>query len=164
MERLDQVYGECDNPMKTLSKRQYGICKDKERGGGESFFGLEEGFDEIFYGKKGQVIYSNQINQELWVASINITDNYSLKIADNNGGIIETDWIYDPVDTKKRCLIKIKILSADLVSNGVSTKFVCQNQNQDNIWITDSKDYTEEEKQLTLKILQTASSINQSKG
>lgn len=164
MDRLDQVYGECDNPMKTLTKRQYKICKDKERSGGESFFNLEDGFDEIFYGKNSQVIYSNKINQDLWVAALNVTDNYSLKIADNNGGIIETDWIYDSIDPKKRCLIKIKILSADLVSNGVSTKFICQNQNLDNIWVSDSEDYTEEEKRLTLKILQTASSINQSAG
>jgi len=164
MDRLDQVYGECDNPMKTLTKRQYKICKDKERAGGESLFNLEEGFDEIFYGKNSQVIYSNKINQDLWVAAINVTDNYSLKIADNNGGIIETDWIYDSVDPKKRCLIKIKILSADLVSNGVSTKFICQDQSLDNIWISDSEDYVEEEKKLTLKILQLASSIKQSAG
>lgn len=164
LERLDQVYGECDNPMRTISKINYRICKDKERAGGESLFNLEEDFDELFNGKKRQVIYSNKINQDLWIAAINVTDNYALKIADNNGGIIETDWIYDSIDPKKRCLIKIKILSAELVSNGVSTKFICQDQSLDNIWITDSEDYVEEEKKLTLKVLQLASSINQSAG
>lgn len=162
MKELDRVYGECDNPLKTLSKMQYEICKASERAGGETLFNLEEGFDQLFNEKNNQIVYSSKINQDLWSASISVTDNFPLKIADNNGGIIETDWIYDSADAQKRCLIKIKIVSPDLVSNGVSTNFICQNQNQDDIWITDSKDYSEEEKKLILKILQIASSINQS--
>lgn len=162
MKRLDQVYGECDNPLKSLSKMQYEICKAKERAGGKTLFNLEEGFDQLFNADKNQIVYSSKINQELWGASISVTDNYPLKIADSNGGIIETDWIYDSADTQKRCLIKIKIISSDLVSNGVTTNFICQNQNQENIWIADSNDYSEEEKKLILKILQIASSINQS--
>ena len=35
--RLDKVHGVCDNPARILTKRQYEICKMKERGsaGGE---------------------------------------------------------------------------------------------------------------------------------
>ena len=35
--RLDEVHGVCDNPARILTKRQYEICKMKERGsaGGE---------------------------------------------------------------------------------------------------------------------------------
>ena len=34
---LDEVYGECDNPLRPLSKRLYKECIAAERAGGESF-------------------------------------------------------------------------------------------------------------------------------
>ena len=34
------------------------------------------------------------VNKPLWDSAIKITKEYPLKIADNQGGYIETDWIY----------------------------------------------------------------------
>ena len=66
------------------------------------------------------------------------------------GRYIETDWIFDDKDTNNRCLIKIQIVSQELVSNGVETNF-CVKKRIMNEWINDNQDYIEEEKQLTFK-------------
>ena len=63
--------------------------------------------------------------------------------------------IFDGKDTNNRCLIKIQIVSLELVSNGVETNIVCQTLS-DNEWINDNQDYINEEKQLTLAILTEA--------
>ena len=55
----------------------------------------------------------------------------------------------------KRCLIKIIVTSKELVSNGVSVFFNCQNKIGDQ-WENDGAEYIEESKQLTLSILQNA--------
>ena len=46
----------------------------------------------------------------------------------------------------------------ELISTGVMTKFICEKKENEN-WILDNKSYLAEEKQLTLKILSTASSL-----
>ena len=110
--KLDKTYGYCDNPHRQFNDREYKICKDKERAQGKGSeiedFNLTELFD-----RKGSVIYQNTVNSELWSASLDITSSYSLKIADNQGGYIETDWIYNKDTPNKRCLIKIRINSSE---------------------------------------------------
>lgn len=158
--KLDKIYGECDNPNKNLTTIQYNLCKDKERAGGESFFDLGgKDLRDLVSGDSGATVYQYSVNPYLWGAAIELTNSYSLKIADNQGGLIQTDWIYDETDPSKRCLIKIQILSQDLISTGVSTKFLCENRIND-IWVSDKKDYSNDEKQLVLKILNLASEKN----
>ena len=71
------------------------------------------------------------------------------------GGFIETDWIMDSNNSSQRCLIKIQISSKDLITTGVDTNFICENKSN-NTWFSDEIEYLEEEKQITLKILEIA--------
>ena len=158
MDKLDELYGECRNPTKKLNKQQYKACLAKERANGESFFNLEGDLNDLIRGKKETIVYQNSINPYLWKASLEVTKKYPLKIADNQGGYIETNWINDD---KQRCLIKIRILSSELISTGVTTNFICENIS-DNKWINDGKNYINEEKQLTLSILKTAANLKSS--
>ena len=141
-----------------LSDVQYKACKAKERAEGESLFDLEGDLNDLIGGRDNKIVYMNSVNPYLWRASLDLTSSYALKIADNQGGFIETDWIVDSINQNQRCLIKIKILSDELISTGVSTKFICQKKENDN-WVSDGKNYLSEEKQLTLKILKTASTL-----
>ena len=155
IERLDEVYG-CDNPHKSMSQRKYKECIAKQRAGGESLFNLTEDFDKLLGNNNDtNIIYQNSVNSYLWNASLKVTKSYPLKIADNQGGYIETDWIYDPAFVDQRCLIKIQVLSKDLITTGIDTKFLCENK-LDSIWVPDNKIYSEEEKQIALKILEIA--------
>jgi hypothetical protein len=156
--KLDEVYGECDNPVRSLSERKYKECLAYQKGGGESLFDLENSFSNAF-GGGNNVVYQYSVNPYLWQAALETTNVYSLKIADNNGGLVETDWIYDS-SSVDRCLIKIRILSQELVSNGVTTNFICETKINDN-WIRKDQSYKEEENQITLKILSTASKLSQ---
>jgi len=150
LEELDKIYG-CDNPHRQYNDVQYQICKDKERAGQKQEpFNLN---DLLNRSKEDQVaIYKSAVNQNLWMGSLGILKDYSLKIADSDGGYIETDWIYE---NQNRCLIKIQITSAELISTGVDTKILCQKNNND-LWVNDNINYINEEKKLTLKILESA--------
>lgn len=157
--KLDKIYGKCDNPNRTLTTKQYKICKDKEAAGGASFFGLDGDLNDLLNKKSGPVVYQYSVNPDLWAAAIDITKKYPLKIADNQGGYIETDWIYEQSNADQRCLIKVQVTSQELTSTGISTNFVCENKNNEN-WYNDNKEYVEEEKQLTLKILSVAQDLS----
>ena len=162
MAELDSVYGVCDNPARNYNKgsKKYELCKDKERAEGESLFGFDGSLSDIISGNKGDnVIYQNDVNPYLWSAALEVTQRYPLKIADNQGGFIETDWIYETNSPSQRCLIKIQILSRELITTGVSTNFLCETK-QDVVWVSDIKDYIEEEKQITLKILEIAGNMS----
>jgi hypothetical protein len=78
-----------------------------------------------------------------------------LKIADNTGGFIQTEWISNSTITNERCMIKVQVVSPDLISTGVKTNFICEKL-IGNTWQSDETDYLQEEKQLTLKILESA--------
>lgn len=161
---MDKVYG-CDNPHRQLTDIEYNICIDKQRATGEpiEFDKLSTNFRDLlnFEGRGGGGGgYAITVNKPLWDSALKITKQYPLKIADNQGGYIETDWIYSIENLNQRCAIKISILSTELVSNAVETNFLCQKE-VDEIWIADGNDYTNEEKQLTLKILNEASKISQ---
>ncbi len=164
LKRLDEIHGYCDNPSRTDVKKKgiaYNICKDHERALGpdgdmSEKFSLGESFDNLLdRDSGGKMVLAQTINKELWNGSLKVLSNYSIKNADSNGGYIETDWIFDGKDTNNRCLIKIQIVSLELVSNGVETNIVCQTFS-DNEWINENQDYINEEKQLTLAILTEA--------
>ena len=92
-----------------------------------------------------------------WLFSV--VENYSLKTVDSQGGFISTEWILNPNLENKRCLIKINVLSQELISTGVKTKIICENQ-VDGQWYNDNAQYINEEKNLTLKILELANELS----
>ena len=164
LKRLDKIHGYCDNPRRTdLAKKgiAYNICKDHERALGpdgdmSEKFTLGESFDNLLNKRNGEsLVLAQTINKELWNGSLKVLSNYSIKNADSSGGFIETDWIFEEQDTNNRCLIKVQIVSLELISNGVETNIVCQRLTNEK-WINDNKDYIDEEKQLTLAILTEA--------
>ena len=164
LKRLDEIHGYCDNPSRTdLAKKgiAYNICKDHERALGpdgdmSEKFTLGESFDNLLNKRNGEsLVLAQTINKELWNGSLKVLSNYSIKNADSSGGFIETDWIFEEQDTNNRCLIKVQIVSLELISNGVETNIVCQRLTNEK-WINDNKDYIDEEKQLTLAILTEA--------
>ena len=162
IKKYDQVYG-CDNPHRELTDMEYKICIDKQRAAGSKPIDIEKlgtNLKDLIGANQG-IVYQNTVNKQLWDAAIKTTQKYPLKLADNQGGFIETDWIYDANEINQRCAIKIQILSTELVSNGVQSFFNCQNQIGD-VWINDSKDYQNEEKLLTLKILEEAQNLKNS--
>ena len=161
--RLDEVHGVCDNPARILTKRQYEICKMKERGnaGGElDIDDLETSLGELLSDQLGLgttiVGGSSFANRYLWQASLDVLSPFPIKIADNGGGYIETDWIIDyNQSSDKRCQIKVMVRSSELVSNGLKSALNCQNFNGEN-WNADKQEYPNEEKNITLKILEVA--------
>lgn len=160
--KLDKLYGYCDNPQRNIKKRsmEYTNCKRKEAAAGAD--GIIDDtatipFADLFNKDKnngGAALLTN-INQDLWKGSLQTLDQYPLKIADSVGGYIETDWIYDQNNPNERCSIKVQILSASLISTGVDVKLICSTKKNDQ-WILKDQDYTEEQKQLHLKILEQA--------
>ena len=154
-----KLYGECDIPSENLkaNKIKYKQCKAKERAGGESLFDLDGDLNDLIKGDSKKV-YQYSVNPYLWSASLEVTSPYPIKIADNQGGFIETDWITQSDNNSQRCLIKIRVLSTELITTGVNTKFLCENKNND-IWVSDDKEYFQEEKQITLKILDIAGKL-----
>ena len=153
---MDELYG-CKKPGENLSKEKYRACLAKERAGGESLFDLEGDLNDLIRGKDN-VVYQYAVNPYLWRAAIEVTNTYPLKIADNQGGYIQTEWINNVEDSAIRCLIKIQILSKDLITTGVSSNFLCENKANET-WSSDNIDYIEEEKQITLKILEVAGKL-----
>jgi len=168
LEKFDKIYGYCDNPHRGLTKSsmEYKVCKRKEMAAGadgviddDAKIPLEDFFNKNKQ-DSGSIVMAN-INKDLWVGSLETLNDYSLKIADSMGGYIETDWIYSPNIQDERCSIKIKILSRDLISNGVDVNFVCSKLINDN-WVLMKNDFIEEEKKLHLKILENAQLSNSS--
>jgi len=157
MEKLDKIYGECDNPQRKLKDIDYKICKDKEMA---KVDGEPINLSDIFNrGGGGSTIVQPTVNPTLWRAALKTINQYSIKISDNSGGYIETEWLYKPEEPNKRCLIKIQIVSEELVSTGVASKIVCE-QKQNDQWYNDGKEYAEESKQIVLSILQNTQSLN----
>lgn len=159
MEKLDKVYGYCDNPQRNIQKRsqEYKICKDKEAAAGAD--GLADGdfklpfADGIFQNQKTKIEYVNSVNQYLWNGAIDVLSAYPLKNVDSSGGYIETEWITESKDLRnQRCLVKVQITSLELVSNGLKTTILCQNKENED-WINSDESYDAEEKQIILAIL-----------
>ena len=163
MEKMDRIYGYCDNPHRDFNDMNYDICKAKERSRVSSDknkdmepFNLTEFIDKVRGGDVDTSGYvKSSVNPFLWQGSIDVTSEYDLKIADATGGYIQTEWILDKKTLEKRCMIKIQVISPDYISTGVRSKFLCENKNQE-IWQADGEEYFEEEKMLTLKILEAS--------
>jgi hypothetical protein len=162
--KLDEVHGVCDNPARILTKRQYEICKMKQRGsaGGESLDidDIETSLGELLSDQLGLgttiVGGSSFANRYLWQASLDVLSPFPIKIADNGGGYVETDWIIDyNQSSDKRCQIKVMVRSSELVSNGLKSALNCQDFDGEN-WNADKQKYPNEEKNITLKILEVA--------
>jgi len=58
-------------------------------------------------------------------------------------------------------MIKIQIVSAEYISTGVKSNFICENKIQE-IWSSDGKTYLDEQKMLTLKILEASQQYSSS--
>lgn len=158
---MDKVYGKCDNPHREFTKQERKICRAEERSSGEV---PKLNLDKLF-NKDGSTAtttsISTTVNTHLWNGSLKTLKKYSLKTADSIGGYIETDWIADSSNPNNRCSIKVLITSKDLISNGVSVYFNCQNKKNE-IWVNDDNEYINESKQLVLSILENASQSYQS--
>ena len=167
LKKLDKLYGYCDNPHRGIFGRQYEICKAKEDAAGPDGTVEEpKSIGEIFNSISGRssnnnqnVVYVNSINKELWLGAMDVLSSYAIKIAESDIGYIETDWIYNKDEPNKRCLIKVQINSNELISTGVTSKFVCQSQVASD-WFLEDEKYDEESKKLTLKILAAAEAFN----
>ena len=109
---------------------------------------------------KNSAVYQYSVNPYLWRAALEVTNTYPLKIADNQGGYIQTEWINSAEDNSIRCLIKVQILSKELITTGVASNFLCENKVNET-WSSDNVDYIEEEKQITLKILEVAGKLEE---
>ena len=164
LKKLDEVYGPCDNPHRQLTKNQKQVCKDKQRAAGPdgevgepiSLTGLLSGMD----GNNNKIVYQSQVNKELWDASIIVFKSYPIKLLDFDGGVLETDWIVENNNPNKRCLIRAHITSVELLSNGVNVKIICENKSNDD-WFFSNENFVNQEKKLTLKILEEATKLSQ---
>ena len=158
LKKLDKIYGYCDNPHREISGTRYDVCKAKEMAAGpDGEVGDSKSIGEIFGGltsgsKNNQVTYIKSVNDDLWQGTMDVLSPYSIKLIDSEIGYVETDWIYEKNEPNRRCLIKVQIKSAELVSNGVSTTISCQVKENDN-WFNDSEQFIDQEKKLTLTIL-----------
>ena len=59
LERLDKIYGKCDNPYRTYREVEYKICKDQERAAGpDGEIGEPLDINELIsgFGKKSENI------------------------------------------------------------------------------------------------------------
>ena len=163
--KLDEIHGECDNPANSAiykkGSKRWENCKARERAQGEEFFDIRGEINDLIGGKNKNVVYQNNINPELWRGSLEVTKKYPLKIADNQGGYIETNWIYTPGIEDQRCLIKIQVLSSDLLTTGITSTFLCENKVNET-WVSDNVNYPDEEKKIILKILEIAGNLSNS--
>jgi uncharacterized lipoprotein len=159
LKKLDKIYGYCDNPHREISGTRYEICKAKEAAAGpDGEVSEPRSISEIFGGitnrgnNNGQIAYVKTVNSNLWQGTMDVLSPYSIKLIDSEVGYVETDWIYEQNSPDRRCLIKVQIKSAELISTGVSSTFSCQIKDGEN-WYNDEKDYLDQEKKLTLTIL-----------
>ena len=158
----DKIYGKCNNPNRSFTYVQKKICEDKVRAAGpDGVVGDPIDLTEIFdRSDEKKIIYTGaNSNQFLWNGALETLSKYSLKTVDSQGGFISTDWILEEPNPNQRCLIKINVTSRELISNGVITKIICQKKEAD-VWYSSNELFLEEEKNLTLKILEKASQLS----
>lgn len=163
LEKLDKLYGYCDNPHRDLSTREYKICKSQERASGPDFKFEEKSIAELILGSSTGPQFAGNfqtINPHLWNGALQTINEYPIKNIDSTGGYIETEWITQVNNPNQRCIIKINITSVELVSNGVNTNIICQKKIDDE-WQSDQIRYVNESKQLTITILNNASKLYQ---
>ncbi len=164
LEEMDKVHGYCNNPYRNFSKAQKKICEDKERAAGAGgkvpdALNITKMIEDIRSGGGTTVVQGLSVNQNLWDASLVLLDQYPLDIVDAQGGFISTNWIIEKNNPNQRCLIKINVTSKELVSSGVRVKLLCEKKDTDD-WYSDGVTYYDDEKSLTLKILEIANEIS----
>lgn len=164
LKAMDKMHGYCNNPYRTFNKKEKRICENKERAAGPDGeigepLNITKMIEDFRGGGSNTVYQGMSINENLWEASLILLDQYPLDIVDSQGGFISTDWIIEKENLNQRCLIKVNVTSQELVSNGVNVKLLCEEKDGDT-WYQDKISYEDEEKTLTLKILDIASSIS----
>jgi hypothetical protein len=159
----DKIYGKCNNPNRQFTYIQKKICEDQVRAAGpDGVVGDPINLTEIFsgFGGNGKVVYAGSSSNEfLWNGALETLKEFPLKTVDSQGGFISTEWIFEETNPSQRCLIKVNITSRELMSNGVNTKILCQKK-EINDWYPIKELFIEEEKNITLKILEKASQLS----
>ena len=160
----DKIYGRCNNPNRQFTEVEREICVAKERAAGPDGevgdpINLTELIDKFNNPTKNIVYGGTSVNQFLWNGSLSVLESYPLQTVDSQGGFISTDWILDKNEPKKRCQIKINITSLEFISTGVKTKIICQEQDNSQ-WYPNNEILINEEKKITLKILEKAQELS----
>ena len=160
LEATDKIYGRCNNPNRQYTYVEKEICIAKERAAGPDGkvgdpINLTEIIERFNDPSKNVVYAGSSVNQFLWQGSLSVLEEYSLQTVDSQGGFISTDWILDRNEPNKRCQIKINVTSREFISTGVNSKIICQELDNDQ-WYPDNLNLVEEEKRITLKILEKA--------
>ena len=164
LEATDKIYGRCNNPNRQFTEVEKEICVAKVRAAGpDGKVGDPINLTDIverFNNPNKNVVYAgSSANQFLWNGSLSVLEAYPLKTVDSQGGFIASDWILDKNEPNKRCQIKVNITSQDLISTGVKTKIICQEQDN-NQWYPSEELLIEQEKKITLKILEKAQKLS----
>lgn len=158
----DKIYGKCNNPNRQFTYIQKKICEDQVRAAGpDGVVGDPIDLTEIFNRSSNEkIIYAgSSSNQFLWNGALEVLNEYPLMSVDSQGGFISTEWIFEESNPNQRCMIKVNVTSRELISNGVNTKILCQRKEADE-WYSTKELFIEEEKNLTLKILEEASQLS----
>ena len=160
LEATDKVYGRCDNPYRQFTEIEREICRGKVMAAGPDGevgdpISLTDIIDKFNNPEKNVVYAGSSVNRYLWQGSLLILEEYPLQTVDSQGGLISTDWILNKELPNKRCQIKVNVITQDFISTGVRTKFICQNKDNDQ-WYQSNDVLIEEEKKITLKILEKA--------
>ena len=160
LEATDKVYGRCDNPYRQFTEIEREICRGKVMAAGPDGevgdpISLTDIIDKFNNPEKNVVYAGSSVNRYLWQGSLLILEEYPLQTVDSQGGLISTDWILNKDLPNKRCQIKVNVITQDFISTGVRTKFICQNKDNDQ-WYQSNDVLIEEEKKITLKILEKA--------
>lgn len=160
LEASDKIYGKCNNPNRTLTEIEKEICIAQTRAAGPSGevkepINLNDIFDRFNNPNKNVVYAGSAVNQLLWQGSLSVLAEYPLQTVDSQGGFISTDWILNKDEPNKRCQVKVNVTTQEFISTGVNTKIVCQEKDNDQ-WYLDNVGLFEEEKKITLKILEKA--------
>ena len=164
LEATDKIYGRCNNPNRQMTEVEKEICRGKVMAAGpdgkiDDPISLTDIFDKFNNPNKNVVYTGSSVNKFLWQASLSVLESYPLQTVDSQGGFISTDWIINKDEPNRRCQIKITVLSQDFVSTGVKTKLLCQEKDNSQ-WYPDSAILVEEEKKITLTVLEKAQELS----
>ena len=164
LKATDKIYGRCNNPNRQFTLIEKEICVAKERAAGPDGevgepINLTEIIDKFNNPSKNLVYGGLSVNEFLWNGSLSVLGAYPLQTVDSQGGFISTEWILDKEEVNKRCQIKINITSQEFVSTGVETKILCQKKDGGE-WYPEKEILVEEEKKITLKVLEKAQELS----
>ena len=164
LKKTDKIYGRCNNPNRQFTEIEKEMCVAKERAAGPDGevgdpINLTEIIDKFNNPSKNLVYGGLSVNEFLWNGSLSVLGAYPLQTVDSQGGFISTEWILDKEELNKRCQIKINITSQEFVSTGVETKILCQKKDGDE-WYPEKEILVEEEKKITLRVLEKAQELS----